>query len=84
MGARRCPVLLLLAAWVSPLAAQSAAAGRAGPRIMLPRDREIALARSAAPAEVSRNATVMVLTDKGFEVAETGISGVTCVVNRSQ
>jgi hypothetical protein len=84
MGTRRWPVLLLFVAWVSPLAAQSATAGRAGPRIMLPRDREIALARSAAPAEVSRNATVMVLTEKGFEVAETGTSGVTCVVNRSQ
>jgi hypothetical protein len=51
---------------------------------MLPRDREIALARSAAPADVSRDATVMILTEKGFEIAEKGSNGVTCVVNRSQ
>jgi hypothetical protein len=62
---------------------QSASAGRAGPRIMLPRAQEIALARSAAPANVSDSATVMVFTERGFEVAEKGTNGVTCVVNRS-
>ncbi len=62
---------------------QSAAAGRTGPRALLPREREIALARSAAPAAVSRDATVMVLTERGFEVAVQGTGGVTCVVNRS-
>ena len=81
----RCYLLLLLALiLVPPLAAQSTAAGRTGPRIMLPRDREIALARSAAPPEVSRDATVMVFTERGFEVADSGSNGVTCVVNRSQ
>jgi hypothetical protein len=63
--------------------AQSVAAGRTGPRTLLPREREIALARSAAPPAVSREATVMVLTGRGFEVAVKGTSGVTCVVNRS-
>ena len=63
--------------------AQSVAAGRTGPRTLLPREREIALARTAAPAAVSRHATVMVLTERGFEVAVKGTSGVTCVVNRS-
>ena len=84
MGARCWSILVLLAVTTFPLAAQSAAGGRTGPRIMLPRDREIALARSAAPAEVSRDASVMVLTEQGFEVAVTGTNGVTCVVNRSQ
>ena len=73
--------LCLPAAYLHP---QAAAAGRTGPRIMLPRDREVALARSAAPADVSREATVMVLTERGFELAEQGSNGVTCVVNRSQ
>jgi len=77
-------VVSLLALFATPLLAQAAAAGRTGPRIMLPREREIALARSAAPAEVSRDATVMVLTERGFEVAVKGSNGVTCVVNRSQ
>jgi hypothetical protein len=84
MSTRCWPVLVLTLAGALPLAAQGAAAGRTGPRIMLPREREIALARSAAPPEVSGEATVMILTERGFEVAETGRNGVTCVVNRSQ
>jgi hypothetical protein len=84
MSIRSATVVALLAiSSAAPLPAQAAAAGRTGPRIMLPRDREIALARSAAPADVSRDATVMILTDRGFEIAEKGSSGVTCVVNRS-
>jgi hypothetical protein len=77
-------VLMLVATLAADaLEAQSAGAGRAGPRVLLPRDREIALARSAAPSAVSRDATVMVLTDRGFEVGAQGTNGVTCVVNRS-
>ena len=66
-----------------PTAGQSAGAGRAGPRIMLPHDREVALARSAAPAEVSSDATVMVFTEQGFAVARKGSNGVTCLVSRT-
>jgi len=84
MPSRCWPVAVLTLAVALPLAAQGAAAGRTGPRIMLPREREIALARSAAPPAVSDDATVMILTERGFEVAETGRNGVTCVVNRSQ
>ncbi len=76
-------ILILMATVGWPATAQSVGEGRAGPRPLLPRDREVALARSAAPAEVSRDATVMVLTERGFEVAVKGGSGVTCVVNRS-
>ena len=83
MSARCCSILLLLAVVSVQSAAQSAGAGRTGSRTLLPREREIALARSAAPREVSRDATVMVLTERGFEVAERGSNGVTCVVNRS-
>jgi hypothetical protein len=70
-------VALVLAASLAAeiLAAQSASSGRAGPRVLLPRDREIALARSAAPPAVSRDATVMVLTERGFEVATRGPTG---------
>ncbi|HWB40211.1 MAG TPA: hypothetical protein VG500_03080 [Gemmatimonadales bacterium] len=76
------PMLVLTLAG-GQAAAQSAGAGRTGPRVLLPREREIALARTAAPPAVSRDATVMVLTERGFEVAVKGTSGVTCVVNRS-
>ena len=77
--------ILILMATVGggPATAQSVAAGKTGPRPLLPREREIVLARTAAPAEVSRDATVMVFTERGFEVAVKGTSGVTCVVNRS-
>ena len=70
-------ILLLLAGLPTPALAQSATAGRPGPRPLMPRDREIALARSAAPAEVSGKATVLVLTEQGFVVAEPGSNGVT-------
>jgi hypothetical protein len=76
-------LILVLATGSDIAAAQSAGTGRTGPRPLLPREREIALARSAAPPTVSRNATVMVLTERGFEVAQPGTNGVTCVVNRS-
>jgi hypothetical protein len=49
----------------------------------MPRDAEIALARSAAPEKVSAHATVKVLTSKGFEPAVKGDNGFTCVVLRS-
>ena len=77
-------ILILMATVAGGQAtAQSVAAGRTGPRSLLPRERVIALARTAAPAEVSRDATVMVFTEHGFEVAVKGTSGVICVVNRS-
>ena len=44
---------------------------------------EIALARSAAPAAVSRDASVMVLGRKGYEAAVRGTNGFVCVVERS-
>jgi hypothetical protein len=76
-------ILMVVVVGGGPATAQSVAAGRTGPRPLIPREREIALARTAAPAEVSRDATVMVFTEGGFEVAVKGTSGVTCVVNRS-
>ena len=67
-----------------PLAAPIAGQGTYPPveRYLLPRDAEIAMARSAAPAEVSDRATVKVLTRKGYEVAKEGANGVVCLVLR--
>ncbi len=45
-------------------------------------DAEIALARSAAPPALSAEATVMVLTAHGYEVAAKGTNGFTCLVER--
>lgn len=47
------------------------------------RKAEIALARSAAPESISRDATVLVLGRKGYETAVEGKNGFVCVVGRS-
>jgi hypothetical protein len=47
------------------------------------RQTEIDLARSAAPAAISRQATVLVLTPHGYETAQQGTNGFTCLVERS-
>jgi hypothetical protein len=47
------------------------------------RDAEIALARSAAPDSVSRDADVLVLGRHGFETAVKGKNGFVCIVERS-
>ena len=49
----------------------------------MPRNAEIALARSAAPKRVSDHATIKVLTRNGFETAVTGTNGFLCLVMRS-
>jgi hypothetical protein len=63
--------------------AAKAAPTRAGHRSLLPREVEITLARSAAPASVSKDARVLIFADTAFIVAENGTNGVTCIVNRS-
>jgi len=62
--------------------AQSADTLRTGRRALLPRDREIALARSAAPPTVSDSATIWVLGDTSYEVAVRGTNGNVCFVGR--
>ena len=56
-------LLALLSMSVGSASAQSESAGQSGPRSMLDRDLEIALARSAAPSAVSETATVLAFTD---------------------
>lgn len=57
---------------LSPLAAQTSEAD------------QIRLARSAAPAEVSTKATILVLRDGKYVEGVKGSNGVTCYVSRSQ
>jgi hypothetical protein len=47
------------------------------------RNAEIALARSAAPESISRDAEVMVLGRQGYETAVQGKNGFVCIVERS-
>ncbi len=51
--------------------------------LMADRNAEIALARSAAPASISRDAEVLVLGRHGYETAVQGKNGFVCVVQRS-
>jgi hypothetical protein len=50
---------------------------------LMDRDAEIALARSAAPQSISRDAEVLVLGRHSFETAVKGKSGFVCIVERS-
>ena len=50
---------------------------------MMAREAEIAMARSAAPESISRDAEVMVLGRHGYETAVKGKNGFVCVVERS-
>jgi hypothetical protein len=47
------------------------------------RNAEIALARSAAPPSISHDATVLVLTRRGYETAVEGRNGFVCFVDRA-
>jgi hypothetical protein len=49
---------------------------------MADRDAEIALARSAAPDSISRDAEVMVMGPHGYETAVKGKNGFVCIVER--
>jgi hypothetical protein len=49
---------------------------------LMPRDSEIALARSAAPANISDRATIKILTKSGYEEAHKGDNGFLCLVMR--
>jgi len=50
---------------------------------LMGRDAEIALARSAAPPSVAKDATVMVLGRDGYETAVEGTNRFVCNVDRS-
>lgn len=50
---------------------------------LMERHAEIALARSAAPASVSRDAGVVVLGPRGYETAADSKNGFVCIVERS-
>ena len=51
--------------------------------LMADREAEIALARSAAPESIARDAEVQVLGRLGFETAAKGKNGFVCIVGRS-
>ncbi|MGO4285921.1 hypothetical protein, partial [Bosea sp. TAB14] len=48
----------------------------------MPRDHEVAMAKSAAPAHISDHATIKVLTPTGYETVHEGDNGFVCIVMR--
>lgn len=81
---RRPLFSLMLLFLPSVVAAQDSDAGDTGLAPILERAHEVALARSAAPGEISADATVLVLErGAGFVVAHQGTNGVTCMVGRA-
>jgi hypothetical protein len=67
---------------VGSLSSQGVGGGQSGARALLPRDREIALARCAGPAQVTDSATIHVLAAQGYEAAVRGTTGAACYVSR--
>lgn len=79
--------VVLIALVVSqPAAAQEAATSypKMAPieQYLMDRTAEIALARTAAPESISRDADVLVLGRRGFETAVKGKNGFVCIVGR--
>ena len=89
-GRRLAVSLALLLAGASAAAAQTPAPPPlkiekkypAMTEFMMPRDAEIALARSAGPEPSSARATIKILTASGFKVAVDGDNGFACLVMR--
>jgi hypothetical protein len=84
------PVFALTVAWSAAWPEQAQDAKAPYPSmapiehyLMANRNAEIALARSAAPESVSRDAEVLVLGRHGYETAVKGKNGFVCMVERS-
>lgn len=71
-------MILIMAVLAGPVVAQYPPLSE----YLMPRDAEMALARSAAPANISGRATIKVLTKSGYEVAHKGDNGFVCMVMR--
>jgi hypothetical protein len=74
-------ITLLLATGILAASAHAQQAEKAKLPPLLPRDKEIALAMSAAPADVSSNAAIYVLEERGYVKAREGTNGFTCLVS---
>jgi hypothetical protein len=73
----RGPIVLL---WLSLIPLDAGAHADQKIDALAPPDVQVALAKEAAPPEVSGRATIMVLTKHGYEVAAAGSNGFTCLV----
>src|ERR1700761_4373219 len=74
--------LAFVVALIATRALAADADTRSAVNIVLPPEREVELALSAAPEHLRAQATVYVYGAKGFEIARQGRNGFTCLVNR--
>jgi len=80
------PILLLDAPWQARAQDRRMSYPSMAPieqYLMTDRNAEIALARSAAPEAISRDATILVLGRHGYETAVEGKNGFVCAVERA-
>ncbi len=79
-----CAALAVLAVTSAAVANPAAPYPRMAPidAYLMDRAQEIALAKSAAPDSISKDATILVLTRTGFETAVSGTNGFVCWVGR--
>ncbi len=77
--------VMLLAAWQAYADAAKTPYPSMAPvdQYLMDRNSEIALARSAAPESIAKDAEVLVMGSKGYETAVKGSNGFVCVVQRS-
>jgi hypothetical protein len=75
-------IALLGAALAGPASAQTKSEYPPLRDYLMPRDAEIAMAMTAAPANITSRATIRVLTTAGFQVAREGQNGFVCEVMR--
>ena len=80
-----CVLTVVLSAPAGSAAAAATPLERMAPlaQYLMPSGSEIALARSAAPAAISDQATVLTLDSQGYQTAVHGTNGFTCLVERS-
>jgi hypothetical protein len=87
MKAFGCGLVLALSFLSSASGAQTAEAATPSmapvAQYLIPRDAEIALARSAAPNALAKDAEIQVFTKTGFQKAVKGTNGFVCLVARS-
>ncbi len=78
-------VVVLSAAWQAQAQDAKAPYPRMAPldKYLMERNAEVALARTAAPESISRDAEVLVLGQHGYETAVKGKNGFVCMVERS-
>ena len=74
-------VLLLVSMQAAPVRGQNPKYPPLSEYMMTP-EAEVALARSAAPEDISGHATVKILTPSGYKVATQGDNGFVCLVMR--